>query len=398
MSFKYNKAYSDRLSKISSTNTSKHVTRPTPRKVVLSRKLGNCSEKSCSTGILTNKPNSNRTRKGTKSDVSISSRYTGKSFDYCKKCGDTSRNTTYISTTRDSNPPKVRNANSTIIIRNDVEVSSKYSSENGRRNGNIKINGNGKSKSVKQYYKNENFRSNDSIHETENDFRRMSLDTIKELPETHVASDNIQTMAEDNVFEIYSDSEDVGFLDVNDSENIENLKKFRDNNYFECHSVKSRVDSKGSAISLSNHKCVYRFYLNDRLFPIPLSTDHHDNVRCVECHLPMELNVNPDVVRANGTIQAKVKLDDKNGPQDMILFIPVKDSLIIKERRKQIKKEDDVVYFGVIKLDKYGNSVFNSTLPTDSLALKYQKGYREYCEKNDSVKYRGIEKDDVIII
>lgn len=395
MSYKYNKSSSDRFAKMNSAATAKSFKRVTPKKVVLSKKLGECSEKSCSTGIImTGRSNNSKPRKTTKSEVSVSTKYTGKhTFDYCKKCGDA------VSTTNGSNGHSNRHMNSLGSVKEDKEISIKMQEENGSRNGRSKTRVNGRASSVKQYYKNENFQSTESLREIENDFKKMSLDTIKEDPETFMTSDKLKNFKDNsNVFEIYSDSEEMGFLDTNDSENIETLKNFRRNNYFECHSVKSRVDSKGSVTSLRDHKCVYRFYLNDRLFPVPLSSDHHNNVRCVECHLPMDLKVELDGPgKANGTIQAKVKLDEENGVQDMILFLPVKDSLIIKERRKQMKCEEEVMYFGVIKLDSYGHSVFKSTLPTDSLALKYQKGYKEH-GNSDSYKYKGIEQDDVIII
>ncbi|XP_028176106.1 uncharacterized protein LOC114364230 [Ostrinia furnacalis] len=386
MSYKYIKAC-DRSTKTNSATTAKNFKRVTPKRVVLSRKLGDGSEKSCSTGIImTGWNTSSKPRKTTKSDVSMSTKFTGRhSLDYCKKCGD-------AVSTNGSNGHSTRHMNSVNSFKEAQETSSK-SQDNGSRKSRTKTRENGKASSVKQYYKNENFQSTESLHETENDFKKMSLDTIKEVPET----DKFRSI-DDNVFEIYSDSEEMGFLDTNDAENIATLKNFREDNYFECHSAKSRINSKGSATSLRDHKCVYRFYLNDRLFPVPLSSDHHNNVRCVECHLPMNLKEELDGSgKANGTIQAKVKINSENEVQDMILFLPVKDSLIIKERRKQIKNEEEVMYFGVIKLDTYGHSVFKSTLPTDSLALKYQKGYKEY-DVNKSYKYKGIEQDDVIVI
>ncbi|CAG9791150.1 unnamed protein product [Diatraea saccharalis] len=387
MSYNYYGNRSDRTTKLNSLKDVKTGKSAAPKKVIQSKTLGQCSRgKSCSAGIIIEdwyrKP-----RKSTQSDINFSTRNTKKSIDYCKKCGDQVQ-----SSSKSSNSDKSQSRKSNNVKIESLNAPRVINKTKHRIDGfNLKLNGNHiKNNGVKQYYKNENFKSTISLQDTEAELRKMSLDTIKELPEFHTITESGV-----NIYNVLSDSEEeIGFLDTNKVDNVDELKKFREDNYFECHSVKSRIDNKGSVTSLVDHKCVYRFYLNDRLFPVPVSTDHHDNVRCVECHLPITLKMDND--EGNGTIQAKVNLGDDK-VQDMILFLPVKKSLMIKERRKQIKTEEEVLYFGVIKLDAYGNSVFNSTLPGDSLALKYQKGYQEH--RNDqSYKYNGIEEDDVIVI
>ncbi|KAJ2937934.1 hypothetical protein O0L34_g14207 [Tuta absoluta] len=255
------------------------------------------------------------------------------------------------------------------------------------------------SQSVNQYYKNENFcRSSESTQDIQKYVKNISLlDPIKELPESIIEE------AKSDYNEIYdaytgsdkysSDEYEIG---PHDYDNLKKLKEFRDDNYFETHSAESRIKSKGSVTSLSDHECVYRFYLNERLFPVPLNSDHKETIRCTECHLPF----NPNKATAkdiNGTIQAKVKVGKGKKARDMILMLPVKEPLIIKRKRKEPKEENEVIYFGVIKLDTYGNSIFNQTLPTDSLALKYQKGFKEY-GKPGLVEYNNDEKCEVIVI
>jgi hypothetical protein len=363
-----NKTSCDRFNR---NNVSKNVKlkRVVPKKVVLSKTLGYPDgSKSCSTGIH---ETSTIRRKSAKSALTFSNNINRGSIDFCKKCGD------QVQSTDSSNSDKMPDVKS-----GDFQYIPSDKTIIGNKNGSAAKQ---KSIGVKQYYKNENFKYTDSLQDTEYNFKKMSLDTIKE----------IDTESGVNIYEVFPDSEEeTGFLDTSDAENIHKIKKFREENYFECHSAKSRIDYKGNVTKLVDHKCVYRFYLNDRLFPVPLHTDHHNNVRCIECHLPIDLK-NTKSINPNGTIQAKVKIS--NDSQDMILLLPVKDSLIIKEKRKQIKEENEVIYFGVVKLDNCGNSIFNTTLPSDSLALKYQKGYKEFANFQD-YNYKGLERDDRIII
>ncbi|KAF9408204.1 hypothetical protein HW555_012036 [Spodoptera exigua] len=100
--------------------------------------------------------------------------------------------------------------------------------------------------------------------------------------------------------------------------------------------------------------------------------------------------------KINGTIQAKVKLGSGDA-QDMLLLLPVKDSLIIEERRKENRQDNEYVYFGIVKLTADGNSIFKRNLPDNSLALKYQKGYQEY-QDSSKFSYQEIKGDDIIII
>ncbi|XP_063368689.1 uncharacterized protein LOC134657064 [Cydia amplana] len=213
------------------------------------------------------------------------------------------------------------------------------------------------------------------------------LDTITEVNEKQMSSDNKSTKSHQKssvASNLYSTSED--------EVNLKKLKEFREKNYFECHSSKNRIASKGSVISLLDHKCRYRLYLNDRLFPVAMDNDHNDNIRCVDCRLPLKLAQEEDKV--NGTIQAKVKLGSET--QDMVLILPIKEPLIIKQKLKE-KNDDDVVYFGLVKMDQNENSIFNPSLPSDSLALRYQKGYRQFNDVQ-SYRYDKIEDSDVIYI
>ncbi|XP_075984161.1 uncharacterized protein LOC142981906 [Anticarsia gemmatalis] len=358
-----------RSTKTSSNKTNKSK-KPLPKKVIPSKKLAsNCSEnKSCPTSTISSKKYPERPKKTTKSDANVTKKYQAvNSGDYCKKCGDVKEN----DEKEDIN--KIVSAMNVKSVRHDNIVKKKSS------------------KPIQQYFKNENFNvSAESLNLNAQDILKNSLDTIKEVSERH-------NVSEESIFMIYSDSdEDITYLDPDDDENIEKLKEFRNKNYFECHSAKSRIKTRANVTSLSDHKCVYRFYLNDRLFPVPLNTDCNNKVRCVECHLPMDIKQDNSGDKINGTIQAKVKLGKTT--QDMVLLLPIKESLIIKERRKEEREvNNEYVYFGVVKLSCDGNSLFNKTLPHDSLALRYQKGYKEF-QYDDRYRYKHVDDDDVIVI
>lgn len=361
----------------SSINGNKFTKTVIPKKIVVSKKISkNIHDgKSCSTGVINkNQKYVIRPKKTTKSEEIFSRNLDDQCDDYCKECGD------YVNHIEDDDDDDSyhfksiadsRNINIPIII---DRVNNKVSKNDSR-------------KSIQQYYKNEKFKfSTNSIIQNKSNFIKDHLDTIKEDSEG-------KTKSEDNIFEIYTTSDKSGDSDLDNEEDVRKLKEFREKNYFECHSAKSRLKTKASVTSLNNHKCVYRFYLNDRLFPVPLSTDFNGTVRCVECHLPINARIGDDD-KINGTIQAKVKLDDK--VQNLTLLLPVKEPLIIKERRKEEKMTKEVVYFGVVKLDRNGDSLFNRVLPVDSLALRYQKGFKEF--NNKLYRYDNLKNNDILFI
>ncbi|XP_059054794.1 uncharacterized protein LOC131848864 [Achroia grisella] len=361
----------------------------THKKLVTSKNIHTANSKngkSYSAGIINeDKLKVIRPKKTTKSTVSVHKTNKIDAYDHSKGCGDTTIEDSFNSNSNNVNS-KIKQYCDTRL--NSESKSSNYKIKNDRPSFGIKP-----SKSLRQCYRNENFhRSSDSIGEIESNMRRISLNTIKELPEV-VISDSTASHVSD-VFNIYSDSEELGYLNINNEDTIKKIKEFRDNNYFECHSAKSRIESKVSVTNLIDHKCSYRFYLNDRLFPIPICTDHQNNIRCVECHLPMTLK-NEGTHKINGTIQAKTRIGDDQ-PQDTILFLPINEHLIIKERKNEKRREEDMFYFGIIKLGSDGNSVFNQTTPSNSLALRYQKGYKDH--SNSVYRFENIDQGDVIVI
>lgn len=367
------------------TNTSKRYSKTNlkyhtnaPKKVLTSKKPlvpSTCAgSKSFSIGVSIQKCPA-KPKKTTKSDSTVTKKCQNNVVDYCRKCGDSTGN----------GKPQGTRINSLLSAVNAKCV---------RNDNNVKKVTKMVSKPVHEYYKNENFYNyEDSLHENKNSniTKKASLDAITEVPE-------MRTVSQDSIFTVCSDSEDdtESYLDTNSDVNIEKIKEFRQQNYFECHSAKSRIKTRVSATSLQDHKCVYRFYLNERLFPVPLNTDYNNKVRCVECQLPMDIKQENPGDAINGTIQAKVKISSEDS-QDMFLLLPVKESLIIEERRKEKRQNDEYVYFGVVKLAADGNSMFSRNLPENSLALKYQKGYQEY-QDDGRYNYKQIQDNDVIII
>ncbi|XP_052738952.1 uncharacterized protein LOC112048620 [Bicyclus anynana] len=356
------------------------------KKVIVSKKVCcTTDEKSFSTGVIkrSNSSQVSAGKKTAKSDVIFGPKVLHTAtLDYCKKCGDVPSKTKFG--VNDIHHIQSLSKHSSLYNISVGHTSSSKSLIKNNKPNNCEI------KPLQQYYRNDKFyQSTDSFNANDNIKKnsRASLHTIDENSE-NVSSRN------PNIFQLYPENyeEEIGFMDPEDPENVERLKLFRRNNYFECHSVKSRINSN---ISLKNHKCVYRFYLNDRLFPVPLNTDYQETIRCIECQLPLDKNCENSII--NGTVQAKVKLNGQ--VQDMMLMLPVKNSLIVKERRKvlPVKNDYDSIYFGIIKLDLKGDSKFNRNLPSDSLALRYQKGYKEL-SVNKKYEYDSVGKDDIIII
>lgn len=364
----------------------------TLRKVVPSQTIidheHTTDKKSCSTGILNhpNKPLS-RPRKTTKSDQTfnkdipqIKSRP-----DICKKCGDEVIEKPNNKVNKNHKDDITGTTSNHIATHIPFQNLTKQTSRNMP---NINY------KTVEQYYKNENFAlSTESVHGTSKNITKPSLSTIKETSEVTLTKPK---SSQEFLYQIHPETipEEMAYYDLDKQNNIKEINEFRRKNYFECHSAKSRIKTKASTTSLGEHKCLYRFYLNERLFPVPLNTDHQKNIRCIECKLPFDGKRLSQSL--NGTIQAKVKLNEK--VQDMLLMLPVKEPLIIKERRNELlNANSDVLYFGLIKLNKDGDSMFNSTQPSNSFALRYQKGYREF-ENVETYKYDCVDSEDVIVI
>ncbi|CAG5047342.1 unnamed protein product [Parnassius apollo] len=380
----------------------------TLKKVIPSKSfIQRCSgdRKGCSTGTISHldKKSVGKPKVTTKSDQTFNKNAPKKIVkpDLCKQCGDVDEKvkggTKQLEVNELSDHSKTP-----IACDGNTKFHKNTSKHQMEKICSRSANNEGYNHTVQQYYKNENFAlSSESVHVTPSkNKRKPPLSTIIESSEVSISEGNTSKAV---LYEIYPESndEEVGYFDVNRWDNIKEIKEFRQRNYFECHSAKSRIKVKDDTSILGEHKCLYRFYLNDRLFPVPLSTDYHNNIRCIECKLPLEeatkINKPNSQNSINGTVQAKIKLNDK--VQDMILMLPVKEPLIIKEKRKEMQNivDPEVLYFGIIKLNSTGDSVFRSTCPTNSLALKYQKGYRELVN-NEVYKYECVNEGDVIII
>ncbi|XP_068623779.1 uncharacterized protein [Battus philenor] len=359
------------------------------KKVISSKALiqnGQAEGKCCSTGTMgqpVHKP-----KKTTKSDLTFDKNVPNIYIKsgICKQCGDV------LAKNSKTAHKNMRNHEKTVPTSshyNDmVETPLKYGTASLKSN-NLS---NTTQESIHQYYKNEKFAQlSTSDYVTQSKIQQKpSLSTIREIDTSVPKSKSSHVL-----YEIYPESspEEFGYFDYNKHDNIREINEFRRKNYFECHSAKSRVNTS-SASSIGTHKCIYRFYLNERLFPVPINTDHHNNIRCIECKLPLDDTRTSSSI--NGTVQAKVKVE--NNVQDMMLLLPVKEPLIIKERRKELCNvvDPEILYFGIIKLNSNGDSIFNRTLPNNSLALKYQKGYRRY-ENDCSYKYHCVGDRDVVI-
>ncbi|KAG7303273.1 hypothetical protein JYU34_011741 [Plutella xylostella] len=353
----------DRIARHPSVIDQKYIK---PRRVIASKKAFPADGRSFSTGKLDPKPASPRSKKSSKSDSVVTKKEQHKLCPgCCHKCGDSFN----------QEEPFNRFCN----------TSRATPSQNKKLSIKIACSG------VQQYYRNENFQeSSGSIREAKTP-RQPALDPINETPEKSTTHDSGEIVI------LTESSDSDGCIDFEDHKSLMEIKRFREKYFFECHNSKSRVyKNKCGSKNSDNHKCVYRFYLNDRLFPVPLCTDHNNSIRCVECHLPLEER--GESAEINGTIQAKVKIDDDEEAQDMTLFLPVKDSLIVREKRlDKNKQNEEILYFGVVKLNRDGDSMFEPNAPSNSLALRYQKGYKEL-KKIDNLVYGPSDNGKVIIL
>ena len=170
-------------------------------KTVVSKTV--CSKEKSSTGVI-HTENKYSTKKTTQSDYHVYKKL--EVDELCKICGDC----------------QINKKNGYKTFENSCQFKLNKDGTKQRKYSNIKCD-------LQQYYRNENYQSCDSFNTT--DFRKVSLKTIVEQPEKVSSS-------EPSIFKIYPHSEeDVTFMDPDKEDNIKNIKEFRENNYFECHST-----------------------------------------------------------------------------------------------------------------------------------------------------------------
>lgn len=359
--------YDKRLNMLKRDNYKSAVnTRPVlPKKVISSKTLPTCNgRKNTCTGKTQSlkNPLSAKPKKCTKSDLNFNEDIE-QVIKHSNNIGDTL---------------KIVNNNSQSIIK-----LPKYTTESKN--------------SLEQFYKNEKFKiSSDSVHETHSHIQKNTLlGTIKELPEVYSHTKTCTQISSSS-----NSEKSQSNADINEDVEFKEIKEFRERNFFECHSTTSRLKlSKSNDSTRSEHDCKYNFYLNERLFPIPIKSDYRNTIRCTDCNLPVDFSKSSNSEEhLNGTIQAKVSLTS-NDTKEVLLMLPVKENLIIKERRREnTKRDEEVLYFGIIKLDSYGHSAFCNNLPRDSLALRYEKGYVKHDDGDVECRYEKLNKNDIVYI
>lgn len=189
-----------------------------------------------------------------------------------------------------------------------------------------------------------------------------------------------------------SDSiDDALFLDQVEPDNLEELQKFRNEFYFECHSLEAKLKKY---FPTKEHICHHQFSINNRLFPEPLYADHLQNSRCQICHLPL-------VARKD---ESKSDITDKRIQRSKYstTFFKNKesDSVNKKSSNKKNYSPEIVLRFPYDKFlsiaidQKFPTKLINDSsisnkssskptklysktrdTPSDSLALRHQKGF-----------------------
>ncbi|XP_077295261.1 uncharacterized protein LOC143917578 [Arctopsyche grandis] len=165
------------------------------------------------------------------------------------------------------------------------------------------------------------------------------------------------------------------------------LKKFRDDYYFQCHSVDNNVEDFSE-----RHACRHEFVINDRLCPEAMYTDHERTSRCLDCHLP--LNVSEKRSKTSRKKVGKIHMcklsgidsssssdsdaDDNLGSSTPEIFIKVPSKHFLHIPQLQYTAEDLNFRRSNVPSVASKSKPSHDEAPLDSFALRYQKRYKKY--------------------
>ncbi|KAK4878091.1 hypothetical protein RN001_010597 [Aquatica leii] len=155
-----------------------------------------------------------------------------------------------------------------------------------------------------------------------------------------------------------TDNNDIPFQSKEIEKNLKTLNTFRKENYFDCHS------NQNLNAQVSDHKCLHKFVLNNRLVPEPLHADPFGTSRCVHCNQPAKKE--PSTPKEKGNYQSSVL--NKSKKHKCIKSISL-------TRDKDITEIEIPKNFNKY-LELFDNTVDNlkKVRPLNSIALRHQKG------------------------
>lgn len=169
------------------------------------------------------------------------------------------------------------------------------------------------------------------------------------------------------------------FVTMSNSKNIQEIKEFREEKFFETHSSTNLTGENERSKTLhslgqKDHECVHKFILNDRKLPEPLNCDPYGISRCVICGKPMEKpnlkEKKPDTrIR---TKEQKNKKGNVTSPCKDITLVPRTVTIGSRKERIELQVPMDIIVNEQAK-DKTVAKKYRPVL-ANSFALRYQKG------------------------
>lgn len=177
------------------------------------------------------------------------------------------------------------------------------------------------------------------------------------LPRTY-SGDHSSTCKGKSIF-------DKSIGDRGKSDSLKNLENFRENNFFDCFSTATVKQD------VPEHKCLHKFTVNDRLYPLPLNSDAYGVSRCSICNMNITDDKNIAKISQNVEIQTSSKNDFYNiSKRYQNNLMPKYINIAKKNEKIQVQIPDERIANELCAL----NIRPYTCQPLNSYALRHQKG------------------------